>query len=158
MEKPALALYERSGIFPIRPETNAEGANLLWTSKNENIVQWGGGETGTVAQFAASTAYGKGDIQVDPQFVDPDNGDFRLAAGSPALGVADPANRAPADVRGLPWTGLDLGALAPGAASSQDPSPMCLPRRTKCTIEGDPGVKHPELCCSGRCGRRQRCK
>jgi len=156
VEKPALALYERSGIFPIRPETNAEGANLLWASKNDNIVQWGGGETGTVAEFAAATAYGTGDIQSDPRFVDPESGDFRLAAGSPALGVADPQNRAPADAKGLPWTGADLGALAPRSAVADDPEPpMCRPRRTKCTIEG---VKHPELCCSGRCGRRKRCK
>jgi hypothetical protein len=116
-DKWALALYFQSSIFPIQPATNSEGANLMWSPSTQNMVQFGYGQAGTVAQFiAAGTAYGygAGDLQQDPLFVNPSATppDLHLQASSPAAGSANTAHLAPADVTGAIRTSADRGAYA----------------------------------------------
>jgi hypothetical protein len=60
-------------------------------------------------------------IYADPMFVNPDNGDFYLLAGSPALYVFDPTmdEYVPFDIYGDPraWGLTDLGAVVPEPAA-----------------------------------------
>jgi len=123
----ALALYAQSALFPIRPETNREGANLLWAPGATAIVQWGSGEAGTVEEFVRANGprYGWGthDLQTDPLFVNSaaNPPDLRLREGSPALGSGDAARLAPRDVGDAPCTTADRGAYrrCPAATAVQ---------------------------------------
>jgi hypothetical protein len=127
-DKWALALYSQSGIFPIKPATNSEGYNLMWSPTTQNIVQFGYGQAGTVAQFiAANTQYGYGaaDLQQDPLLVNPaaNPPDFRLTASSPAAGSGDQSHLAPADVTGASRTTRDRGAYARGTGAPPTTTP-----------------------------------
>jgi hypothetical protein len=72
-------------------------------------------------------SYGVGNIDADPVFVDPDT-DFRLNAGSPAIGTGP--------------CGLDMGTYVPaGAAICGEPDEIT--HRTDATlIVGGPGITH----------------
>lgn len=70
--------------------------NLWFTNGKSNSIQYEG--TNLSVQDFASKVGETGTLSVDPQFVDPENGDFRLKESSPAKGAAD--------------TGIDLGAYA----------------------------------------------
>jgi hypothetical protein len=117
----ALALYSSSGIFPITPTTNSEGYNIFWSPTTQKIIQYAGGSIGTVAEFvnAMKPQYGYGvqTLQTDPMLVNPGGNppDFRLKAGSPAAGSADPGHLAPADVTGAKRSTADRGAYAQGS-------------------------------------------
>jgi hypothetical protein len=117
----ALALYSSSSVFPITPTTNSEGYNIFWSPTTQEIIQYGGGSIGTVAEFvnAMKPQYGYGvqTLQTDPMLVNPGGNppDFRLKAGSPAAGSADPGHLAPADVTGAKRSTADRGAYAQGS-------------------------------------------
>jgi hypothetical protein len=64
--------------------------NIFWSDKETKII--GAKKTSiTVADFNAlngyQNLYPKGNMQVNPLFVDPENNDFRLKANSPAIGA-----------------------------------------------------------------------
>jgi parallel beta-helix repeat protein len=117
----ALALYSSSSVFPITPTTNSEGYNIFWSPTTQEIIQYAGGSIGTVAEFvnAMKPQYGYGvqTLQTDPMLVNPGGNppDFRLKAGSPAAGSADPGHLAPADVTGAKRSTADRGAYAQGS-------------------------------------------
>ncbi len=100
------------------PEAGAIGSlRMLTTSAAElvNCILWGNGDAPVQTEdFAAGIAYsdveggfdGEGNIADDPLFIDAENGDFRLQAGSPSIDAGDP--RSPVDPDG---TVADMGAF-----------------------------------------------
>jgi len=57
--------------------------------------------------------YGEHDFVAEPQFIDPDNGDFRLKAGSPGIDAGVPVEGVTSDLRGVArpqGKGIDIGA------------------------------------------------
>ncbi|UCG55979.1 MAG: lamin tail domain-containing protein [Phycisphaerales bacterium] len=76
---------------------------------------------------AAWHAFGQGNIDADPVFVDP-NGDFRLKSVSPAVGTGP--------------CGLDMGAYVPGGAAICG-EPYEVTYHTNATVTvGGPGITH----------------
>lgn len=70
---------------------------------------------------------GIGNINADPLFVNYAN-DFRLRAGSPAIGAGP--------------NGLDMGAHVPGGASISGEPPALTPRTSAILTVGGPGITH----------------
>ena len=64
-----------------------------------------GGEEGIGSVGSGIVYWGEGNIDADPQFTDPDNGDFTLQATSPCIDAGDPSS--PLDPDG---TRADMGA------------------------------------------------
>jgi hypothetical protein len=77
----------------------------------------------SVANYCDGTSPGAGSLSIEPQFVDPANGDFHLAPTSPAIDAGDPASEY-ADLNG---TRNDLGAYG-GPYPVQ--TPVSLPELT----------------------------
>ena len=65
-----------------------------------------GGEDAIVTNDNGEVNWGEGNIDADPQFADPDNGDFHLTADSPCIDAGDPES--PDDPDG---TRADMGAF-----------------------------------------------
>jgi parallel beta-helix repeat protein len=135
LDKWALALYGQSSIFPIVPQTNSEGSNIMWSPSTQNVVQFGYGQAGTVAQFISfgqQYGYGAGDLQQNPLLVNPDATppDFRLQASSPAAGSANQTHLAPADITGASRTTADRGAYARGTGAPPTTTPTTSPPTT----------------------------
>jgi len=75
---------------------------------------------------AALHYLGSGNIDAEPLLADPDNGDFSLLAGSPALGTGP--------------NGLDMGAMVPAGASISG-EPPAVTYQTEATLTvGGPGI------------------
>jgi hypothetical protein len=69
MDTYAIALYENSFTFPIRPATNTMDYNVVWSPRpNQKLLQWGGGTAGTVAD-ALNAGRAVGSKQVDPRLL-----------------------------------------------------------------------------------------
>ncbi|HUW12119.1 MAG TPA: hypothetical protein VM537_20495, partial [Anaerolineae bacterium] len=66
---------------------------------------------GNTTNYSGLSA-GSGDINADPEFVDPDNGDYHLAADSPCVNAGTYVEGLPLDYDGDWRTGtlLDIGA------------------------------------------------
>jgi hypothetical protein len=95
---PALRIYHESSDF----ETIESDFNIIWSPYHDDVVVWPPYTTGTVAEYQAANGYGWGgsSLQVDPDLVDPPNGDFRLSNTSPAIDSAMESNAADDDVKG----------------------------------------------------------
>lgn len=78
--------------FPDHPRENGSPPNIV---ANSNLMP------------AADHVYGSGNLDADPGFLDPDDGDFRLLPSSPARGTGINGNDMGADIR--------YGALITGA-------------------------------------------
>lgn len=58
---------------------------------------------------------GDGNLDADPQFVDPDSGDLHLGTESPCINAGDPESEVDHDLEGNPRTGVpDMGAYEAG--------------------------------------------
>jgi hypothetical protein len=127
----ALGLTLRWGPYagyPVDPTTLHEGADLVWAPTHTAVFSWGG-NIGTLADFKAGGAaygFGQGSLQADPRFVNSAAGNFRLQAGSPAIGAGDSAHAAATDITGAPRSApVDMGAYE-SAGSSTTPTPPTL--------------------------------
>lgn len=77
--------------------------NPAATIVSENNLLWG----------CRNREYGATDFVAEPQFVDPDNGDFRLRAGSPGIDAGATIEAVKTDLRGVPrpqGRAYDVGA------------------------------------------------
>jgi parallel beta-helix repeat protein len=84
--------------------------NLFWNPSGRPPVRYGATSHSSLAAFGEATGRDTRSIQADPRFADPDNGDFRLTWGSPAI---DNANS------GVPnWPATD----AAGGSRLDDPA------------------------------------
>jgi hypothetical protein len=91
------------------------GGGLWWTEgsvKVRNCIFWGNTEDISRTEVELDIAYcniedmfpGEGVMHVEPRFVDPENGDFRLLGDSPCIdrGTDDPAIVSNTDIEGKP--------------------------------------------------------
>ncbi len=95
------------------PDAEDQGSHLTLI---HSIVE--DGEDGISVSGSDSTVtWGEGNLSVDPLFVDPDNGDFRLQAGSPAIdaGTSEQAPDDDLDGRARPCgDAVDIGPYESG--------------------------------------------
>ena len=121
---------------PLGGAVAAHGATVLV----ENSIVWGNGTTfdamagsNTVRYSNVEGGYpGEGNIDVDPQFTDPNSGfQYSLLPTSPCIDAGDPAH--PSDPDGTP---IDLGAIPFETVSSSSPITLA-PRFVRGDTNGD---------------------
>ena len=112
--------------------------NVFWNSTTQAPIKQGLSRFGSVTSWTDSTGHDLRTFQLDPLFADPDNGDFHLKQGSPAIddantGVPDwplaDASGAPRQDDPLtPNTGTGVVTYADrGAYEYQPPSTAAVP-------------------------------
>ena len=78
---------------------------------SHSLIQ--GGKSSIQYPFEASLVWGEGNIDTDPFFVEPDNGDYHLQAGSPCIDSGTSEGAPSTDIDGTPrpkGAGYDIGA------------------------------------------------
>ena len=121
-----------------------------------NCVLWG--NTGNTPQIAGAVAVsfsdvqggwtGAGNIDADPLFVDPDNGDFRLSPGSPCRDAGH--NNAIADLTDTDLDGNPRFAGDPGSATTGCGVPVVVDMGAY-EFQGEPAtVVFGDINCNGR--------
>ena len=108
---------------------NDDPEEIYFTDGNEpnsaslsySVVE--GGEEGIVTNDNGDVDWGEGNIDEDPLFLDPDNGDFHLTADSPCIDAGDPDS--PEDPDG---TRADMGAFYYHQANEVKPGDSGQPR------------------------------
>jgi parallel beta-helix repeat protein len=63
--------------------------DLVWLSEPWIMIVWGNNDYMSLADFVAATGQEANGIEAEPNWIDPQNGNFRLMAGSPAIDSAD---------------------------------------------------------------------
>jgi hypothetical protein len=96
----ALTLRLQNSVWSSDFSTVSANHNILWAPTHTEVVHFGENYWRTVAQYKAENTYGWGadSLQADPMLVDPDNQDFSLANGSPAIDSGDPSHAAESSV------------------------------------------------------------
>jgi len=110
---------------------NSSAIDLYGESLIANSIVWGGhtinvggiltvsyssiegGKSNINYPFPLSLVWGPGNIEVDPLFVSPENGDYHLRAGSPCIDSGTSEGAPPTDIEGMPrpqGAGFDMGA------------------------------------------------
>jgi MYXO-CTERM domain-containing protein len=92
----ALTLRLQNSVWSSDFSTVSANHNILWAPTHTEVVHFGENYWRTVAQYQAENVYGWGadSLQASPMLVDPDNQDFSLADGSPAIDSGDPSHAA----------------------------------------------------------------
>ncbi|MEZ4657970.1 MAG: right-handed parallel beta-helix repeat-containing protein [Caldilineaceae bacterium] len=133
----ALHLREKSPDYVGHLHTLDEDGNILWAPNQERVVAWSFGTVRSVAEYQQQNPQGWGQhtLQMDPQFVNPANGDFHVSSSSPAVDSAVDALASTIDATGLarPQDGDNSGSAQsdrgayerPGAAApAATPTPV----------------------------------
>jgi parallel beta-helix repeat protein len=78
--------------------------NIFWNSSAQPPIKRGGSGFANVSAWMEMTGQDTRSVQQDPMFANPDDGDFHLKPGSPAIDNAnsDVPNWSPTDASGLP--------------------------------------------------------
>jgi hypothetical protein len=82
----------------------ASDYNIFWNSTSQKPIKFRGVQYSTVAAYSAASGLDGQSLQADPLFLDPTNGFFHIAAGSPAIdsGTSGVSNWPATDAQGLP--------------------------------------------------------
>ncbi|NQU05945.1 MAG: S8 family serine peptidase, partial [Calditrichaeota bacterium] len=109
----ALGVDDGSNTTVINTIMWSNSPQEIWCSGNNssselsiNNSDLNGGQDGIVTSNNLNITWGEGNIDSDPLFADPDNGDFHLTANSPCINTGDPDS--PDDPDG---TRADMGAI-----------------------------------------------
>ena len=101
-----------SGVFCLNVDIDLTlSNNIVYANSGGDPI--GGNDCSATYSNIQGGADGDGNIDQDPLFADPDNGDFRLQAGSPCIDAADPDASIDLDFDGTSrpqGEGFDIGA------------------------------------------------
>jgi hypothetical protein len=97
-----------AGIYMDDQNLIAMSNSIVYGNESDNTLNWSGGFHGCCSSWVSTTDieyeytfylgyFGQGNFEANPVFLDRFAGDFRLAPGSPCIGVG--------------WSGTDLGAF-----------------------------------------------
>ena len=83
---------ESTSIIRVNQPEHRVINNIIWRVSDQNLEDIDDISSGATIEYnIVKNGYdGTGNISDDPQFYDPDNGDFRLGASSPAIDAGDP--------------------------------------------------------------------
>ncbi|HUU94894.1 MAG TPA: right-handed parallel beta-helix repeat-containing protein [Phycisphaerae bacterium] len=136
------AVLTNSILWGDRLAGKQQGTEIVLDSRCVLVVSYcdvAGGEADVLIVDGSTLIWGSGNIDADPLFVDPDNGDYRLSPGSPCIDAAD--NEA------VPADGLDLD----GDGDTEEPMPFDLDGNPRFIDDpdtedtGNPDPDYPEL-------------
>ena len=104
--------YDGGGIYCLGFDSYLIITNtILWNNSPDEIVYEGGGSITVTYSDIQGGWEGEGNIDADPMFVDPENGDFHLQADSPCIDRGTPDGAPPDDIEGNPRDEFpDIGA------------------------------------------------
>jgi hypothetical protein len=99
------------------------------TNISHSLVQGSGGSSNWNSDFGID---GGNNLDADPLFADPSNGDYRLRPGSPALNSGRVTNAPPNDIRGIlrpQGSGVEMGVfeMRPFSLSVRSGTPQSTP-------------------------------
>ncbi len=86
--------------------------NILWNNSGGQLILLEAGDPDSPSadvsfSLVQGGQFGEGNIDADPLFIDPLNGDLRLQAGSPCIDAADDSAAPPTDALGNPRVDVD---------------------------------------------------
>jgi len=100
------AHHAGGGLFCQQVSSPTVVNTIFWDNSPEEIIRWDGSSPAITYSDIQGGWEGEGNINTDPLFVNPDNGDYHLQADSPCIEAGNPSS--PQDPDG---TRVDIGAL-----------------------------------------------
>lgn len=121
--------------------------SILWNDQPNALNNVGIAPTVRFSNVSGG-AGGQGNINANPRFAAPLEGDYRLAAGSPCLDAGASGGAPAADIRGVPrpqGNGVDMGAyeMDPDTLPDPGPGPGPGPDPSGCGTAMPPGANTP---------------
>jgi parallel beta-helix repeat protein len=112
------------GVYNSAAATTTANYNLVWQTGAGTEYVWAGTKYATQSALHAATGQEANGIFANPGFANPASWDLQLAAGSPAIGSADPnaPGHQPVDVLGNARVSPDMGAYEYQPGNQQGPT------------------------------------